>query len=59
MARSSKNEMRTAKKTTPQTLREEDLAKVSGGVSFHYGQIKWVYTQQKRADGSGGNTTAK
>lgn len=27
-------------------------------VSFNYGTIKWVYTQQKRADGSpGGNVT--
>ena len=24
------------------------------GVSFNYGTIKWTYTQQKRADGSGG-----
>ena len=23
-------------------------------VSFNYGTIKWTYTQQKRADGSGG-----
>jgi type VI secretion system secreted protein Hcp len=23
-------------------------------VSFNYGTIKWVYTQQKRKDGSGG-----
>jgi type VI secretion system secreted protein Hcp len=28
-------------------------------VSFNYGKIKWTYTQQKRADGSGGgNVTA-
>ena len=23
-------------------------------ISFNYGRIKWTYTQQKRADGSGG-----
>ena len=29
-------------------------------VNLNYGKIEWVYTQQKRADGSGGgNTTAK
>jgi len=29
-------------------------------VSLNYGTIEWVYTQQKRSDGSGGgNTTAK
>ncbi len=29
-------------------------------VSMNYGKIEWVYTQQKRPDGSGGgNTTAK
>ena len=29
-------------------------------VSLNYGKIEWVYTQQKRADGSGGgNVTAK
>jgi type VI secretion system Hcp family effector len=26
-------------------------------VSFNYGMIEWVYTQQKRADGSGGGNT--
>jgi type VI secretion system secreted protein Hcp len=26
----------------------------SEAVSFNYGKIKWTYTQQKRADGSGG-----
>ncbi len=26
----------------------------SESVSFNYGKINWVYTQQKRADGSGG-----
>jgi type VI secretion system secreted protein Hcp len=26
----------------------------SESVSFNYGKIKWVYTQQKRADGGGG-----
>jgi type VI secretion system secreted protein Hcp len=26
-------------------------------VSFNYGKIKWTYTQQKRADGSGGGNT--
>ena len=26
----------------------------SESVSFNYGKIKWTYTQQKRADGSGG-----
>jgi type VI secretion system secreted protein Hcp len=29
-------------------------------VSLNYGKIEWIYTQQKRADGSGGgNTNAK
>ncbi len=23
-------------------------------VAFNYGKIEWIYTQQKRADGSGG-----
>ena len=27
-------------------------------VSFNYGTIKWTYTQQKRADGSGGGNVA-
>jgi type VI secretion system secreted protein Hcp len=27
-------------------------------VSFNYGKIKWTYTQQKRADGSGGGNVA-
>ncbi|MBD3222628.1 type VI secretion system tube protein Hcp [bacterium] len=26
-------------------------------VSFNYGKIEWVYTQQKRADGGGGGNT--
>jgi type VI secretion system secreted protein Hcp len=32
--------------------KEKDLP--SEAVSFNYGKIKWTYTQQKRADGSGG-----
>jgi type VI secretion system secreted protein Hcp len=27
-------------------------------VSFNYGKIKWTYTQQKRADGTGGGNVA-
>ncbi|GAI77194.1 unnamed protein product, partial [marine sediment metagenome] len=27
-------------------------------VSFNYGKIEWTYTQQKRADGSGGGNVA-
>jgi type VI secretion system secreted protein Hcp len=27
-------------------------------VSFNYGKIEWIYTQQKRADGSGGGNVA-
>ncbi len=27
-------------------------------VSFNYGKIEWIYTQQKRADGSGGGLVA-
>jgi type VI secretion system secreted protein Hcp len=27
-------------------------------VSFNYGKIEWIYTQQKRADGSGGGQVA-
>ena len=27
-------------------------------VRFDYGKIKWTYTQQKRADGSGGGNVA-
>jgi type VI secretion system secreted protein Hcp len=27
-------------------------------VSFSYGKIEWIYTQQKRADGSGGGQVA-
>jgi len=30
----------------------------SEAVSFNYGKIKWVYTQQKRADGSGGGNVS-
>ena len=37
----------TPQKGTPDTLPTES-------VSFNYGKIKWTYTQQKRADGSGG-----
>jgi type VI protein secretion system component Hcp len=33
-------------------MADDELDVVSGGVSFSYGQIQWVYTQQKRADGS-------
>ena len=29
----------------------DELDDVSGGVGFSYGQIQWVYTQQKSADG--------
>ena len=29
----------------------------SESVSFNYGKIEWVYTQQKRADGGGGGNT--
>ena len=29
----------------------------SDNISFNYGKIKWTYTQQKRADGSGGGNT--
>ncbi len=35
---------------------KEDLPTES--VSFNYGKIEWVYTQQKRADGSGGGNVA-
>jgi len=31
-------------------IADDELAIVSGGISFSYGQIQWVYTQQKRAD---------
>jgi type VI secretion system Hcp family effector len=29
----------------------------SENVSFNYGKIEWIYTQQKRADGAGGGKT--
>ena len=31
---------------------------VSESLSFNYGKIEWVYTQQKREDGSGGGQVA-
>jgi type VI secretion system secreted protein Hcp len=44
----------------PETLLTCDVAPVAETVSLNYGKIEWTYTQQKRADGSGGgNTTAK
>ena len=32
-------------------MTDDELGAVSGGVSFEYGKMEWVYTQQKRADG--------
>jgi type VI secretion system secreted protein Hcp len=40
----------TGGKGSPDYLPVED-------VSFNFGKIKWTYTQQKRADGSGGGNT--
>ena len=38
----------------------EDGGVPTESISFNYGKIEWTYTQQKRADGSGGgNVTAK
>jgi hypothetical protein len=35
-------------------LNADELNLVSGGtISLNYGTIEWVYTQQKRADGTG------
>jgi type VI secretion system secreted protein Hcp len=33
---------------------ESEAGFPSEKISFSYGKIKWVYTQQKRADGLGG-----
>ena len=38
------------------TIGEETLPKEE--ISFNYGKIEWTYTQQKRADGSGGGNVA-
>jgi hypothetical protein len=32
-------------------MADDELGVVSGGISLSFGQIQWVYTQQKRADG--------